>query len=131
MRLTGNGDGFPAPANAEERNNKMAGGATNTPARFTGAKEPMNSTIVMPHEHAVKHQRFVAATEADQEQFERELGRNLYKRGKPLRECRTDYMAAGWLAAERKGADDYYRSMMRQASAVKAVNWNSDADGGW
>ena len=38
MRLTGNGDGFQAPANAEERNNKMAGGATNTPARFTGAK---------------------------------------------------------------------------------------------
>ena len=91
----------------------------------------MNDLIMHPHEQAVKHQRFVAATEADQEQFERELGRNLYKRGKPLRECRTDYMAAGWLAAERKGADDYYRSMMRQVSAVKAVNWNSDADGGF
>ena len=30
MRLTGNGDGFPAPANAEERNNKTPSGAANT-----------------------------------------------------------------------------------------------------
>lgn len=75
----------------------------------------MSATMVHPDPHAVKHQRFVAATEADQEQFERELGRNLYKRGKPLRECRTDYMAAGWLAAERKGADAYWRAMMAEA----------------
>lgn len=75
----------------------------------------MSDTMVTPHPHAVKHQRFVAATEADQERFERELGRNLYKRGKPLRECRTDYMTAGWLAAERKGADAYYRCMMAEA----------------
>lgn len=75
----------------------------------------MSQAMVHPHEHAVKHQRFVAATEADQEQFERELGRNLYKRGKPLRECRTDYMAAGWLAAEFAGADAYYRCMMAEA----------------
>ena len=128
MRLTGNGDGFQAPANAEERSNKTPSGAANTLGRFTGAKEPMNDTIVMPHEHAVKHQRFVAATEDDQERFERELGRNLYKRGKPLRECRTDYMAAGWLAAERKGADDYYRAMQRQASEFRCVNWNSGAE---
>ena len=91
----------------------------------------MSATMVTPHEHAVKHGRFVAATEAEQEKFERQLGHNLYKRGKPLRECVTDNMAAGWLAAERKGADDYYKAMMRQASAVKCVNWNSDADGGW
>jgi len=75
----------------------------------------MSHVMVHPDPHAVKHQRFVAATEADQEQFERELGRNLYKRGKPLRECRTDYMAAGWLAAERKGADAYWRAMMAEA----------------
>lgn len=75
----------------------------------------MSHVMVHPDPPAVKHQRFVAATEADQEQFERELGRNLYKRGKPLRECRTDYMAAGWLAAERKGADAYWRAMMAEA----------------
>ena len=91
----------------------------------------MNSTMLQPDPHAVKHQRFVAATEAEQEKFERQLGHNLYKRGKPLRECVTDNMAAGWLAAERKGADDYYKAMMRQASAVKCVNWNSGAEGGW
>lgn len=75
----------------------------------------MSHVMVHPDPHAVKRQRFVAATEADQEQFERELGRNLYKRGKPLRECRTDYMAAGWLAAERKGADAYWQAMMAEA----------------
>ena len=75
----------------------------------------MSHVMVHPDPHAVKHQRFVAATEADQEQFERDLGRNLYRRGKPLRECRTDYMAAGWLAAERKGADAYWRAMMAEA----------------
>ena len=91
----------------------------------------MNGTMVTPHEHAVKHQRFVAATEAQQADLERQIGRNLYKRGKPLRECVTDEMAAGWLAAERKGADDYYKAMMRQASAVKCVNWNRGAEGGW
>ena len=89
----------------------------------------MNDPIMHPHEHAVKHGRFVAATEDDQERFERELGRNLYKRGKPLRECRTDYMAAGWLAAERAGADAYYKAMMRQASEFRCVNWNSGAEG--
>ena len=91
----------------------------------------MNGTMVTPHEHAVKHGRFVAATEAEQEKFERQLGHNLYKRGKPLRECVTDNMAAGWLAAERKGADDYYKAMMRQASEFRCVNWNSGAEGGW
>ena len=88
----------------------------------------MNATMLHPDPHAVKHQRFVAATEDDQERFERELGRNLYKRGKPLRECRTDYMVAGWLAAERKGADDYYRAMQRQANEFRCVNWNSGAE---
>ena len=91
----------------------------------------MNSTMLHPDPHAVKHNRFVAPTPEAQAELERQIGRNLYKRGKPLRECVTDNMAAGWLAAERKGADDYYRSMMRQASAVKAVNWNSDAEGCW
>ena len=88
----------------------------------------MNGTMVTPHPHAVKHQRFVAATEAEQERFERELGRNLYKRGRRITECTTDYMTAGYIAAEAAGADAYYRSMMRQASAVRCVNWNSGAE---
>jgi len=70
----------------------------------------MNDTIVMPHEHAVKHQRFVAATEDDQE------GRKLYRAGKPLRECVTDEMTAGWLDAEAAGADAYWRAMMLEAN---------------
>ncbi len=88
----------------------------------------MDAQILHPHPHAVKHQRFVAATPEQQAETERQIGRNLYKRGKPLRECVTDEMAAGWLAAERKGADDYYAAMQRQASAVKFVNWNSGAE---
>ena len=92
----------------------------------------MSTSIVQQHQEAVKRGRFVPAAPPDQsERFERQLGHNLYKRGKPLRECVTDNMAAGWLAAERKGADDYYKAMMRQASAVKCVNWNSGAEGGW
>ena len=38
-----------------------------------------------------------------------------YRRGKPLRECTTDDMAGGWLAAEAAGEDAYYRCMMREA----------------
>ena len=91
----------------------------------------MSDTMVSVHPHAVKHMRFVAPTEAQQAELERQIGRNLYKRGKPLSGCVTDEMAAGWLAAERKGADDYYAAMQRQASAYKAVNWNSGIEGGW
>ena len=87
----------------------------------------MNDPIMHPHEHAVKHGQFVAATEEDQERFERELGRNLYRRGKPLRECRTDYMTAGYLAEEARCEDAYWREMMRDG-AVKFVNWNSGAE---
>lgn len=75
----------------------------------------MSATMVAPHEHAVKHQRFVAPTEAQQADLERQIGRNLYRRGRPLRECVTDDMAGGWLAEERKGADAYYRCMMAEA----------------
>ena len=129
MRLTGNGDRFPALANAEERNNKMAGGATNTPARFTGDQEPMNATMLHPDPHAVKHNRFVAPTPEAQAELERQIGRNLYRRGRRITECTTDDMTAGYIAAERKGADDYYRAMQRQASEWRCVNWNSGAEG--
>lgn len=75
----------------------------------------MNDTMVSPHEHAVKHQRFAAPTEAQQADMERQIGRNLYRRGKPIEYCVTDDMTAGYLAAEAKGADAYYRCMMAEA----------------
>jgi hypothetical protein len=81
----------------------------------------MNSTIVTPHPHAIKHSRYVAATEEQQADLERQVGRSLYRRGKPLRECVTDDMAAGWLAAERAGADAYWRAMMAGASSQEAM----------
>ena len=124
MRLTGNGDGFQAPANAEERNNKTPSGAANTLGRFTGDHEPMNATMVTPHEHAVKHGRFVAARPNEAEEQERQIGRNLYRRGRDISECVTDYMTAGYLAEETRCEDAYWREMMRDG-AVKFVNWNS------
>ena len=75
----------------------------------------MSSTMVTPHEHAVKHQRFIAATPEAQAELERQAGRNLYRRGKPIEYCVTDDMTAGYLAAEGKGADAYYRAMMLEA----------------
>ena len=86
----------------------------------------MNASMVTPHEHAVKHNRFIAPTEEQQADLERQIGRNLYRRGRRITECTTDEMTAGWLAAEFAGADAYYRCMMRQASAVKSVNWNGE-----
>jgi hypothetical protein len=65
---------------------------------------------------AIHARRFVAATEAQQVDFERQTGRNLYRRGFPLSACSTDDMTAGWLAEERRGADLYHRCMMADAS---------------
>jgi hypothetical protein len=73
--------------------------------------------MLHPHPNAVKSGRFVAATPEGQSELERQVGRSLYRRGKPLRECVTDDMTAGWLAAERAGADAYYRCMMLEAAA--------------
>ena len=76
----------------------------------------MSQSMVTPHPHAVKHNRFVAASAEAAADMERQIGRNLYRRGKPLRECSTDEMAGGWLAEERRGADAYYRQMMAEAA---------------
>ena len=127
MRLTGNGDGFQAPANAEERNNKTPSGAANTLGRFTGGHEPMNATMLQPDPHAVKHGRFVPARPNEAEEQERQIGRNLYRRGRDISECVTDYMTAGYLAEEARCEDAYWREMMRDG-AVKFVNWNSGAE---
>jgi len=76
----------------------------------------MSESMLAVHPHAVKHGRFVAATAEQQSTLERQIGRNLYMRGRDLSECVTDDMTAGWLAAERKGADDYWRCMMLEAN---------------
>jgi len=86
----------------------------------------MNGTMVTPHEHAVKHGRFVAARPNEAEEQERQIGRNLYRRGRDISECVTDAMTAGYLAAEAKGADDYYRCMMAEASADKPARWTGE-----
>ena len=118
MRLTGDGDGFQAPANAEERSNKTPSGAANTLGRFTGAKEPMNTTMLQPDPHAVKHGRFVPAmSEYDQ-------GRELYKSGKPITDCVTDEMADGWNDAEWAGYMAYSRHMEAEGvPAAKAFSY--------
>lgn len=80
----------------------------------------MSATMLHPHPHAVKHGRYVAPTPEAQAaaavEFERQLGRNLYRRGKPVGECTTDEMKAGWIAASAAGEDAYYRCMMAQAA---------------
>ena len=79
----------------------------------------MNDLIMHPHEHAVKHGRFVAATPeaqaAAEAEVQRQIGRNLYRRGKPIECCVTDDMVQGYLDAEAKGADAYWRAMMAEA----------------
>ena len=72
----------------------------------------MSTNSVLPDRHAVKHGRYVPPLS------EREQGVELYRRGKPLRECVTDDMADGWLTAEAAGADAYYRCMAAEASEV-------------
>ncbi len=76
----------------------------------------MNGTMIQPHPHAVKHGRFVAATADAAADLERQIGRNLYRRGRRITECTTDEMTAGWLNEEQRGEDAYYRCMMAQAA---------------
>jgi hypothetical protein len=75
----------------------------------------MTISMLTPHPHAVKHNRFVPATAEAAADMERQIGRNLYRRGKRITECTTDDMAGGWLAEEQRGADAYYRQMMAEA----------------
>lgn len=78
----------------------------------------MNEPMVTPHEHAVKHGRFVAATPEAQAaataDMERQIGRNLYQRGKPVECCVTDEMTQGYLDAESDGYVAYSRHMERE-----------------
>lgn len=86
----------------------------------------MNASMVTPTKATVKNSRFVPAAPPDQDaELERQMGRNLYRRGRGLDACVTDEMTRGWLAAEAAGADAYYAAMQRQASEFRCVNWNS------
>lgn len=122
------GGRFPALENAEERKQKSPTVREHLGPRLTRQMENlMSNTIVQQHEYAVKRCRFVPAAPPDQtERLERQIGRNLYMRGRDISECVTDAMTAGYLAAEAKGADDYYRCMMAEASADKPARWTGE-----
>lgn len=53
--------------------------------------------------------RFVAPSEFEQ-------GKHLYNTGKPIRNCVTDDMAAGWMAAYEQGRKAYWLCMMQEAN---------------
>ncbi len=78
----------------------------------------MNTAIVTQHNHAV-NSRYVAPTAeaqaAEEAKLQRQIGRNLYLRGRSISECITDEMAAGYLAEEGRCADAYWLCMMREA----------------
>ena len=75
----------------------------------------MNATIVTQQGMKING-RFVPASPDSGAELERQIGRNLYRRGRALSECASDDMAAGWLAEEAAGADAYWLAMMREAN---------------
>ena len=76
----------------------------------------MNASMVASHEQAVKHGRFVPARPNEAEEQERQIGRNLYRRGRALSECVSDEMAAGRLSEEARCESQYWLCMMREAN---------------
>jgi len=84
--------------------------------------------IMHPHPHAVKHNRVGAPTAEAQADMERQIGRNLYRRGRGFDACTTPAMKDGYLAEQGRCEDAYYRAMMADASALKSVNWTGE---GW
>lgn len=46
-------------------------------------------------------------------------GARMYNAGKPLSACQTDAQSRGWLAAEARGCDNYWRCMMADASDIE------------
>ena len=75
----------------------------------------MNATMIAPNGSKING-RFVPASPDSGAELERQIGRNLYRRGKPLSECASDDMAAGYLAEEARCEDMYWLCMMRAAS---------------
>lgn len=74
----------------------------------------MSTNIVMHPEQPVKTKRFVSPAADTTAADEYEQGRRLYRRGKPISECRTDDMCAGWLDAEYAGRIAYLRAMQSE-----------------
>lgn len=78
----------------------------------------MSANIVMHPEQPVKTKRFVAPMPTVEptpaEQYAQ--GKRLYYRAKPLAACVTDEQTRGWLEAEARCNDDYWRGMMAEAS---------------
>lgn len=90
----------------------------------------MSQVIVTPHRPTVKHApRFIPAqTEADKRaQYMRDYdaGYALYQADRRLPHNASAGMTDGWTDALNAGAGAYWQAMQQQASAYKAVNWNS------
>ena len=75
----------------------------------------MNATMIAPNGSKING-RFVPASPDGGAELERQIGRNLYRRGRPLSECASDDMAAGWLAEEAKCESQYWLCMMQEAA---------------
>lgn len=71
----------------------------------------MPTTMIARQNTSAQSPRFVAPY-GDSERD----GAALYNAGKPLSACQTDAQTRGWLAAEARGADAYFRCMMADAS---------------
>ena len=87
----------------------------------------MNTSIVTQQGMKING-RFVPASPDGGAELERQIGRNLYRRGRPLSECASDDMAAGWLDAEFGGYMAYSRHMEAEGvPCAKAFAF----EGGW
>ncbi len=71
----------------------------------------MPATMIAQRPNQVQAPSFVAPY-GDSERD----GARMYNAGKPLSACQTDAQTRGWLAAEARGCDSYYRCMMADAS---------------
>ena len=74
----------------------------------------MPTTMIARQNTPAQSPRFVAPY-GDSERD----GAALYNAGKPLSACQTDAQTRGWLAAEARGCDSYYRCMMADASDIE------------
>ena len=75
----------------------------------------MNATMIAPNGSKING-RFVPASPDSGAELERQIGRNLYRRGRALSECVSDEMAAGWLSEEARCESQYWLCMMREAN---------------
>ena len=75
----------------------------------------MNTSIVTQQGMKING-RFVPSSPDGGAELERQIGRNLYRRGRALSECVSDEMAAGWLSEEARCESQYWLCMMREAN---------------